>query len=206
MKGYYFITDSSLSRAGNLRDVRAALCAGVKIIQYRQKHKDSRAMYLEAAKLKSLCAKRMFLVNNRIDLALAIGASGVHLGQDDLPCSLARRTLGKKKIIGITVHSLKQALDAVKAGADYLAVSPIFQTRTKPDAGTPRGVALIRRIKKRVRLPLVAIGGINLANAGQVVAAGADCLCAISAVVAKKEPQKEIKKFQELFYRRQARR
>jgi thiamine-phosphate pyrophosphorylase len=199
MKGYYFITDGDLSRAGNDSDVKNALRAGVRVIQYRNKGGSSLALVREAARLKKLCSQALFLVNDRVDIALAVDADGVHLGQEDMPIVLARRLLGKKKIIGVTVHSLAEARRARKAGADYLGISPVFATGTKQDAGVPAGVGLIRQIKKEISLPLVAIGGIKLSNAAAVIAAGADAVCAISAVVTGKDVKKEIGKFQRLF-------
>ncbi|MDD2752065.1 MAG: thiamine phosphate synthase [Candidatus Omnitrophica bacterium] len=199
MKGFYFITDEHLSRKGIFHDVEAALRAGVKIVQYRNKSLSSKEMFREAEKLRRICRKVVFLINDRVDLALAVRADGVHLGQDDLPFNAARRILGKKKIIGLTVHSLAQARQAEELGADYLGVSPIFGTRTKLDAGKPVGCQMIKQIKKQIALPIVAIGGINLGNARQVILAGADCLSAISAVVTKSNVKREIEKFQELF-------
>lgn len=199
MKGYYFITDAGLSRAGNVRDVSAAVAAGVSLVQYRAKDAPLRAMLAEAAALKKLCRGARFLVNDRLDVALAVAADGVHLGQEDLPCDAARRLLGPGKIIGITVASLEEALTAARQGADYLGVSPIFPTQTKPDAGAPTGLALLRDIRQAVSLPLVAIGGITLENAAQVIAAGADMVCAISAVVTRDHVRAEIEKFQRLF-------
>ena len=188
-----------MSRAGNAADVRAACAAGVQVVQYREKSADTRIMYQEARRLKALCQGKLFLVNDRVDLALAVDADGVHLGQQDLPLSVARKRLGSGKTVGITVSSLPEALDAADQGADYLGVSPIFPTTTKSDAGAPGGLELIRQIRKRVSLPLIAIGGINLANAHEVVRAGADGLCAISAVVTRPDVQAEIAKFQALF-------
>jgi thiamine-phosphate pyrophosphorylase len=107
--------------------------------------------------------------------------------------------LGPDKIIGITVHNLAEALEAKVLGADYLGVSPIFSTKTKTDAGKPAGIVLIEEIRAQVDIPLIAIGGIILANAPEVVKAGADGVCAISAVVAKENVSEEIRKFQELF-------
>jgi thiamine-phosphate pyrophosphorylase len=123
----------------------------------------------------------------------------VHLGRDDLPYSVARRLLGRKKIIGLTVHTLKQAIQAQRSGADYVGVSPVFTTNTKLDAGKPVGIELIREIKKRISLPIIAIGGINLSNAREVIRAGADGLSAISAVLAARDVRLEIEKFQRLF-------
>jgi len=199
MKGFYFITDASLSRAGNLSDVRRAVAAGVRVVQYRNKHAQTRQMLEDALKLKATCKRVVFLVNDRIDIALAVDADGVHLGQYDMPYKQTRKLLGKNKIIGVTVHNLKEAKAAQKQGADYLGVSPIFATGTKKDAGKPAGVKLIREIKKIAKIPVIAIGGINLENAREVIDAGADGLCAISAVVAKHDVKKEIEKFQQLF-------
>ena len=201
MKVYYFITDISLSKKGNRSDVLEANKARVSIVQYRNKRGTSSALYEEALELKHLCRDCLFVVNDRVDIALAVKADGVHLGQEDMPFSAARELLGTKKIIGLTVHSLEEALEAVRLGADYLGVSPIYSTATKPDAGPPSGLNLLREIKKQVSLPLVAIGGINLSNASDVIIAGADGLCALSAVITKEDVCSEIKKFQNLFNR-----
>lgn len=199
MKGYYFITDSRLSRKGNISDVRCALAAGVKIVQYREKSLDTCLMYLEALKLKRLCKDITFIVNDRLDLALAVGADGLHLGQEDIPYAVARKILGKRKIIGLTVNTLKEAIQAQQLGVDYIAVAPIFATGTKIDAGKAVGTRLLKAIRKKVKVPIVAIGGINLRNAPEVIRCGADALCAISAVVANPNVKKEISKFRRLF-------
>ncbi|MGA9756269.1 MAG: thiamine phosphate synthase, partial [Desulfobaccales bacterium] len=154
MRGYYFITESVLSRAGNLRDVASAVAAGVRVVQYRQKQGHSRDLVGEARQLRELCCRTLFLVNDRVDLALEVGADGVHLGQEDLPYPEARKILGPEKIIGVTVHNLAEALAAQAWGADYLGVSPIFATATKADAGAPAGVFLLAEIRRRVSLPL----------------------------------------------------
>ena len=199
MRGFYFITDSGLSRAGNKRDLKSALAAGVEVVQYRDKQASTRQMYEEALQLRKLCKGAIFLINDRVDIALGVGADGVHLGSGDLPYRLARKLLGRGRLIGLTVHSLKEAREAQESGADYLGVSPVFSTGTKPDAGEPVGCGLIRKIKENIRIPLVAIGGISLKNAGEVIRSGADSLCAISAVVTKADVRKEIERFQDLF-------
>jgi thiamine-phosphate pyrophosphorylase len=200
MKGFYFITDASLSRAGIMRDVKSALAAGVQAVQYRNKCARSKQMLAEAFAIGKLCkGKALCIINDRVDIACAVGADGVHLGQDDMPYCLARKMLGKGKMIGVTVHTLAQAVEAAHAGADYLGVAPIFATRTKIDTGKACGVGLIRQIKKRVSIPLVAIGGINLSNMQQVVDAGAQGVCALSAVVKKNKVKEEIEKFQRFF-------
>jgi thiamine-phosphate pyrophosphorylase len=199
MRGYYFITDASLSRAGNRHDVAAAVAAGVRVVQYRRKAGSTADLVAEARHLRVLCRGIRFLVNDRVDVALEAEADGVHLGQEDLSYHEARLRLGPEKIIGITVHDVAEALAAEAAGADYLGVSPIFATATKADAGIPTGVALLAEIRRRVSLPLVAIGGITLDNAPLVIAAGAHGVCAISAVVTQADVRGEIEKFQALF-------
>lgn len=199
IKGYYFITDSRLSRAGNISDVKNALATGVEAVQYRNKDAGTRQMYEEALKLRLLCKDALFIVNDRLDIALAVNADGVHLGGDDIPYKIARKLLGKNKTIGLTVHNVKEARQAERLGADYIGVSPIFATTTKKDALKPVGIRLIEEISRCVSIPVIAVGGINLSNAAEVIAAGADGLCAISAVVTKPDVKKEIGKFQALF-------
>jgi thiamine-phosphate pyrophosphorylase len=199
VKGYYFITDSKLSRAGNVSDVQNAVAAGVEVVQYRRPDAFTAELFAEATALRKLCHQTLFLVNDRVDIALAVEADGVHLGQSDLPLPAARKLLGRGKIIGLTVHSLAEARQAEDAGADYLGVSPIFTTQTKADAGPPAGIQLIRQIRSAVKIPLIAIGGIHLANAPEVIRAGADGLCAISAVVSREDVRAGIEQFQRLF-------
>jgi thiamine-phosphate diphosphorylase len=123
----------------------------------------------------------------------------VHIGQEDIPLAVARKILGKKRIIGVSVSTFSQAQSACRDGADYLGIGPIYATTTKLDAKKPTGTALIARIRKNLNVPIVAIGGITLSNAPQVIAAGADALCAISSVVAKPDVARQIRAFQVLF-------
>ncbi len=199
IRGYYFITDSGLSRNGTINDVLCALNAGVSIIQYREKNSSTLKMYNEAFELRKLVKDALFIINDRIDICLAVNADGVHLGQDDLPVSITRRIIGKDKIIGVTVHSVEEAIEAEKKGTDYIAVSPIFFTNTKPDAQSPVGLKVLGEVKLAVSVPVVAIGGITLENASAVVRVGADAVCAISAVLKADDVTGEIKKFQQLF-------
>jgi len=193
--GLYFITDSRLTRKAVLDDVSSAIKAGVKIIQYREKEKPTKAMLEEAEKIKGLCkGKAIFLVNDRVDIALAVDADGVHLGNDDMPYKKARSLL-KDKIIGLTVHDREEAVKAEKQGADYIGVSPIFDTKTKPDAGPAAGLKLIEDVKKAVSIPIVAIGGITLENIGKVIRAGAGSAAVISAIVTKDDVEAECRKF-----------
>ncbi len=199
MRGFYFITGGGLSLKGNISDVKNALRAGVKFVQYRAKHLNTIQMYEEALQLRKICRDVKFIINDRVDLALAVNADGVHIGQDDLPFAIARRLMGKRKIIGVTVHSVCEARQARRLGADYLGVSPIFKTSTKEDAGRPIGIIELKKIRKAVAVPLIAIGGIDLSNAEEVIDAGADGLCAISSVVRRRDVKAEIEKFQKLF-------
>lgn len=193
---FYFITDSKLSKKGVLSDVENALKAGCKIIQYREKNKSTKEMIEDAKKLKKKCeGKAIFLINDRIDVALAVNSDGVHIGQDDMPYETARKILDNEKIIGLTVHNLKEAIKAEKNGANYIGLSPIFNTATKSDAGKACGIETIKIVKKEVNLPIVAIGGINKNNIYQVIKSGADAAVAISAVICSEDVYKEVNDF-----------
>jgi thiamine-phosphate pyrophosphorylase len=196
----YFITDSRLTRKIILEDVKSAIRAGVKIIQYREKGESTGDMIKEAKKIGELCKKNnvLFIINDRVDIVLAVDADGVHLGNKDMTYSIARKILGSKKIIGLTVHNIREAVEAERIGADYIGVSPIFETKTKLDAGRPAGLKLIKDIKKAIKIPFVAIGGINENNLGSVIEAGARSIAAISAIVTKDNVEKECKKFREV--------
>ncbi len=193
---YYLVTDSKLSKKGTLSDVENALKAGCKIIQYREKNKSTKEMIKEAKKIKKKCeGKAIFLVNDRVDVALAVDSDGIHIGQDDIPFEIARRILGNEKIIGLTVHNLEEAVKAEKIGADYIGLSPIFETDTKNDAGTACGIEMIKKVRKSVNLPIVAIGGINKENVNEVIKTGADSVVAISAVLCSDDVYKEVSDF-----------
>ena len=190
---YYLITDSKLSKKGILSDVENALKAGCKIVQYREKNKCTRDMVEEAKYIKKKCGKKaIFLVNDRLDVALAVDANGIHIGQDDIPFKIAREILGNKKIIGLTVHNLEEAVNAERVGADYLGLSPIYKTDTKNDAGEACGIEMIKKVSRAVDLPIVAIGGINKENIEQVIKAGAVSAVAISAVLNSDDVYKEV--------------
>ena len=199
MKGFYFITDANLSLAGSKSDVRAAAKAGASIIQYRRKECTTAFLYKEAMELKALCGAAKFIINDRIDIALAVDADGVHVGRDDLPVKVVRNLLGQDKIIGVTVRDPEEAVKAEKEGADYLGVGPVYYTSTKKDAGSPAGIQLIEHVQNICRLPVVAIGGITLENAGEVIKAGADMICAVRATVAEPDVEKAVSEFQKLF-------
>lgn len=151
-------------------------------VQYRQKDGTRRQIYEEAARLRKLTRyfNATLIINDYADIALSVDADGVHLGQDDLPLTEARKIMGEK-IIGISTHDLKQAKDASTGKADYIGFGPVFETRTK-EAGKPRGLDNLRLIKQNVGVPVIAIGGINIDNIGSVFQAGADAAAIASAI------------------------
>ncbi|KKH97830.1 thiamine-phosphate synthase [Methanosarcina sp. 1.H.T.1A.1] len=193
---FYLVTDSGLSKKGTLSDVKEAVEAGCKIVQYREKNKSTKEMVNEASEIKRICGERaIFLVNDRIDVALAVDADGVHIGQDDMQIETARKLLGADKIIGLTVHNVEEAIEAEKSSADYLGLGSIFDTSTKKDAGKGIGPARIREVKNAIKIPVAAIGGINKENCKIVVENGADSLVAISAVVCSDDVKRETEYF-----------
>jgi len=191
----YFITDSGTTRKSDIEDVRSALKAGVKIVQYRDKNALPGDMEKKAVKIGEMCreAGAAFIVNDKADIELKTGADGIHIGQNDIPLKDAREKMGDK-IIGVTVHSEKEAEEAEAGGADYIAVSPVYATGTKKDAGRACGTEMIEKIRKKSLLPIVAIGGITGEKLGEVVSAGADSVAMISAIVAKENVEMETKK------------
>ena len=185
--GVYLVTDAGLSRGRPAQEVvEAALRGGVTVVQYREKSAGTRAMIEEARELRKLCAAAgvPFIVNDRVDVALAVDADGVHVGQDDMPAALARRLIGDKKILGVSAGKAEEARRAVADGADYIGASPVFATPTKPDAPPAMGAEGLRRLAGAVSVPVVAIGGMNVENAQSIMAAGASGIAVVSAIVA----------------------
>jgi thiamine-phosphate pyrophosphorylase len=182
-QGLCLITDRKAGQRTTEEMVQAALKSGARWIQYREKEKTRREIYREALQLRDVTRQfgGLFIVNDHADIALAVDADGVHLGQDDLPLREARKIMGNR-IIGISTHSLSEAIGAAEGGADYIGFGPVFPTVTK-DAGTPKGAAMLRDIKKEVSIPVVAIGGISLENLPEVLASGADAVAVASAIL-----------------------
>lgn len=187
----YFITDRKKTKRTVLEDVGAALDAGVKIVQYREKNGDSYTLEMvdEARIIKKMCDDNgaLFIVNDYVGLAKEVGADGVHLGQDDMPYEKAREILGDDKIIGISTHSLEQAIKAEEDGADYIGVGPLYNTDTKNDVMDPIGPEIIKEVYEKVKIPFVAIGGINEENIREVLDYGARKVAMISEIVAKED-------------------
>ena len=184
----YVVTDEGLSRGKTHAEIaEEAVRGGAGVIQLREKSKESREIFEEACKIADICRdKAVFIVNDRLDIALAAGADGVHLGQSDIPLTEARKIAPKPFIIGISVGSVEDADEAVENGADYIAVSPVFDTGSKKDAGKGHGLALVQEIRaKYPDIPLIGIGGLNKTNVADAVRAGLDGIAVISAVVSQ---------------------
>lgn len=182
----YVITDEAI--AGSLTHAeiaRRAILGGADVIQLRDKTCGCRELYRICRALRTITMKTgtVFIVNDRLDVALACGADGVHLGQDDIRVDVARQIAPPGFIIGISVGTVDEAVRAEEEGADYIAISPVFSTASKNDAGPGRGLDIVREIRRRVSVPVIAIGGINLENVCEVIAAGADGVAVISVVV-----------------------
>lgn len=183
----YLVTDDGCLQGRALIDcVREALEGGVTLVQYRAKTAYSAEMYAEALQLKALCDSFNvpLIINDRLDIAMAVGAAGVHLGQDDLPCAAARKLLGEDYIIGVSAHNPAEAKAALQSGADYLGCGAVFGTATKADVqklGT-EGLAAICKAKG---LPVVGIGGVTADNYREVRAAGADGAAIVSGILAQ---------------------
>ena len=183
----YPLTDVQLSGLSHAEQVRLLSRGGASLVQLREKQMPPKEFYEQAKVAVAVAAQCgvQLIVNDRVDVALAVGASGVHLGQDDLSPEAARKLLGAQAIVGYSTHNVEQAIQASKLPIDYLAIGPIFSTATKSDTAPVLGLEGLRAVRQAIGdFPLVAIGGITLANARDVIAAGADSVAVISALLA----------------------
>lgn len=188
----HVLTDTLLqTRFSHLDLTRLAIKGRADTIQFRQKGGSTREMIQVATQMKQVCADNSvtFIVNDRVDVALAAGADGVHLGQDDFPIPLARELLGEGRIIGGSASTIEEARKCLSVGADYVGFGPVYQTTSKEDAGPVRGVAILRQVVKAVPLPIIAIGGVSVENVPEVVEAGAHGVAVISAVCCQQDPE-----------------
>ncbi|MFQ5443469.1 MAG: thiamine phosphate synthase [Nitrospinales bacterium] len=186
------ITDRSLARGRSTLDiVNAAVCGGVTSVQLREKIGSTRDFIEQALTIRDFLKSRdiPLIINDRLDVALAVGADGVHLGQNDMPLAVARSIVQDTMIIGISANSLEDAVAAEKGGANYLGVGPIYATDTKNDTAPVLGLNGLRKIRKNIKIPLVTIGGLNRSNAAQVIRNGADGIAVVSAIVAAENPE-----------------
>jgi len=192
----YFITSSEFGWTHE-QLAEMVLEAGVRVIQFREKKMSTKQMFEIAKRLRKLTYEydATFIVNDRVDLALAVEADGVHVGQEDLPAEAVRDIFDG--IVGVSAHSVEEAKRAEKY-ADYLGVGPVFGTKTKKDAKEPIGVEGLRRIVESVNVPVVAIGGINRSNVLEVLKAGVAGVAVISAIAGAKNPKEEAKKLLEI--------
>lgn len=189
----YVVTDESLSKGrSNVEIAKLAYEGGADVVQLRMKNATKDEMLTDALKIKEIAddMSKFFIVNDNIEVAKESEADGVHLGQSDMPLAEATEFLGHDKIIGISVTTVEQALEAQAGGAAYVGVGSIFNTSTKPDAAQSLGLDAIYRIHQAVDIPIVAIGGINQGNIQSVIRAGADCAAVVSAVVAQDDVRK----------------
>ena len=188
----YLVTDPKLSR-GRTHEyiVEQAVKGGVTIVQLREKELSSRVFYELAKSLMQLLRPLHIplIINDRIDIAMAVDADGLHIGQRDLPYAIARKMMGKDKIIGLSVETIAQARVANELDVDYIGLSPVFSTNTKKDINTPLELSGVREIMGITKHKTVAIGGINSSNAESVLQAGVDGIAVVSAIVSQENPQ-----------------
>jgi len=194
VRGVYLVTDRGLCRNRSLLDVvLRAVKGGAVCIQLREKELSTREFVEEAIAVKQLLLPFgvPLIINDRIDIALACNADGVHIGQEDMPYDIVRRLMGPQAIIGLSVETWEDVEASEKLDVNYIGVSPVFATPTKTDTKEPWGLAGMKKIKAYSRHPLVAIGGINESNAAAVVRAGADGLAVVSAICSADDPRAE---------------
>lgn len=188
----HVLTDTELqSRFSHLELAKLAIKGGADILQFRQKSGATREMIQTCRKIKRLCedADVTFIVNDRVDVAIASEADGVHLGQDDFPIPLARKLVRETQIIGGSAATLEEAQECLSEGADYIGFGPVYPTTSKDDAGPVTGIELLKQVVEAIPLPIIAIGGISVENTPEVMAAGAQGIAVISAVCCQENPE-----------------
>ena len=188
----HVITDTTIqSRFTHAELAKMAIAGGADTIQFRQKDGSTRELIESAEAVQAVCVENSvsLIVNDRADIALAIGATGAHFGQDDLPITVGRRLLLPEMIIGASARTEEKILEAISAGADYIGFGPIYQTSSKPDAEMPKGLEALRRMVATAQCPVIAIGGITVDTAYEVIRAGAHGIAVISAVCGQADPE-----------------
>jgi len=193
----HVLTDTELqSRFTHVELAQMAIKGGADTIQFRQKTGATREMIEICREMKRICgeAEVTFIVNDRVDVAIASGADGVHLGQDDFPIPLARKLLGENRIIGGSAVTLEEAQECFSEGADYIGLGPVYPTTSKEDAGPVTGIALLEEVVKAVSVPIIAIGGVTVENTPEVIRAGAQGIAVISAVCCQENPEQAARK------------
>ena len=200
LPGLYPITDTLISRLSHAEQVERFAAGGATLVQLREKRASPREFYEAASQAISLARtlEVRIVINDRVDIAIAVKADGVHLGQNDLPPDRARLLLGIDRIVGYSTHNLEQALAATSTPVDYIAIGPVFQTRTKDRPDEVVGLEIVRKVKQQITKPLVAIGGITLESAPLVIAAGADSLAVISDLFSSDDIVERTRRFLDL--------
>ena len=202
----YLVTDHMLMRTKTLGEaVEQAVIGGCTMVQLREKEILSLDFYVLASEMKKITDRYgiPLIINDRIDIAMAVGAAGIHIGQKDIPADIARKVIGKDMLLGVSAVSAAEAVNAAKAGADYLGVGAMFPTRTKPDAGFV-SMEELGRIRKAVDIPIVVIGGISKENAMLFQPMGIDGLAVVSAVIAQPDIKKSAADLKSLFFGKEA--
>ena len=192
----YGMTAEDLSYShDNISDVADMLKAGIKVIQYREKEKSGLEMYRQCIKIREMTAEAgaRLIIDDFTDLATAVEADGVHIGQEDMPIEAVRSLVGDDFIIGLSTHSPEQARDAVKRGADYIGVGPIFETHTKKNVCAPVGLGYLDWVVENIDIPFVAIGGIKKDNVNEVYDHGAKCVCLVTGIVGEEDICRTVK-------------
>lgn len=197
---YIITTEVPDMNRDHVETARLALQGGATSVQFRDKEMDQERFLEIASRLFDMCREKgvPFIINDQMETAVSLKPDGVHLGQSDTPLAKARSQLGDSSIIGISVSTVEEAVEAENAGADYLGVGPIFETPSKADALAPIGYEVIREIRKAVKTPLVAIGGINTLNVDQVILAGADGIAVIAALALAEDMARETQKLKKI--------
>ena len=202
----YLVTDRMLMRTKTLGEaVEQAVIGGCTMVQLREKEILSLDFYVLASEMKKITDRYgiPLIINDRMDIAMAVGAAGIHIGQKDIPADIARKVIGKDMLLGVSAVSAAEAVNAAKAGADYLGVGAMFPTRTKPDAGFV-SMEELGRIRKAVDIPIVVIGGISKENAMLFQPMGIDGLAVVSAVIAQPDIKKSAADLRSLFFGKEA--
>ncbi len=201
VRGLYLVTDRDLCLGRPLEEVvEQCVKSGISMVQLREKDLPTRDFINEAFRIKEILAAHNvpLIINDRVDVAMAVGADGAHVGQEDMPYEMARKLLGPDAIIGLSVENEEQVHEAEQYDADYLGVSPIFETPTKTDTKGSWGLSGMAWVRKNSRHNLVAIGGLNETNIAEVVRAGAGCIAVVSALCSAPDPEAAAKKLNEL--------
>ncbi|MEG1160224.1 MAG: thiamine phosphate synthase, partial [Acidaminococcaceae bacterium] len=202
----YLVTDHECLGSRNfLTSIELALRGGATLVQLREKNTEGKLFWERAVAIKKLCDRYQvpLIINDRVDIALALGAAGVHLGQGDLPVAIARKLLGAQAIIGVSAHNVSEALLAREQGADYLGVGAVFPTTSKANT-TDVGLERLVAIRQVTTLPLVGIGGITLSNYAQVLATGANGAAIISGILWTEAIEQTVQKLQQLLATKRA--